>query len=405
VDSQINAAARALASGDPLGALDRVALRNDPPALALRGIAMAQLGDLERARALLSRAARAFGNGEPLARARCVTARLEVGLALRDLGSPARGLDAAIEVLERHGDRANAIHARLLRARRWLLLGRIDETAAECQRLELDGAPPRIAAMADLVLAELAVRRVRAGAARAALQRARTAAERARIAALVVEIDRSLARLDEPAARIASRGAQRPATLAEVEALFDADVLIVDGCRRSLRHRGEIRGLARRPVLFELARALTAAWPGDVPRERLLAEVFGARVINDSWRTRLRVEVGRLRRAMRGLADARATPSGFALVPVAGEVAILHPPVDGSDAAVLALLADGAAWSTSALALALGVSQRTVQRSLAALEADGRVQSFGRARARRWLARPIVGIATPLLLPDIAHNG
>ena len=105
MDSLITAAARALAAGDPLGALKRVALRDDAPALALRGIAMAQLGDLARAKALLRRAARAFGPKEAVARARCVVAEAEIALVSRDLGWPAKALDAARATLEAHGDR------------------------------------------------------------------------------------------------------------------------------------------------------------------------------------------------------------------------------------------------------------------------------------------------------------
>src|SRR5207302_1509999 len=142
MDSLITAAARALAQGDPLGALNRVALRDDAPALALRGIAMAQLGDFARAKLLLKSAARAFGAKEAVARARCVVAEAEIALASRDLGWPAKALDAARLTLEGHGDRANAAHARSLEARRLLLIGRIDE--AERTLAELDPArfPP-----------------------------------------------------------------------------------------------------------------------------------------------------------------------------------------------------------------------------------------------------------------------
>lgn len=114
MDSLITAAARALAAGDPFGALNRVALRDDAPALALRGIAMAQLGDLARAKLLLRRAARAFGAREAVARARCIVAEAEVALASRDLGWPAKTLDTACATLEAHGDHVNAAHARYL---------------------------------------------------------------------------------------------------------------------------------------------------------------------------------------------------------------------------------------------------------------------------------------------------
>ena len=134
MDSLITAAARALAAGDPLGALNRVALRDDAPALALRGIAMAQLGDLDRAKALLRRAARAFGPKEAVARARCVVAEAEIALVSRDLGWPAKALDAARTTLEAHGDRVNAAHARYLEVRRLLLIGRLDEAERRAGR-------------------------------------------------------------------------------------------------------------------------------------------------------------------------------------------------------------------------------------------------------------------------------
>src|SRR6478735_2892794 len=127
MDSLITAAARALAAGDPLGALNRVALRDDAPALALRGIAMAQLGDLVRAKTLLRSAARAFGPREAVARARCVVAEAEIALISRELGFPTSALGAARATLERHGDRLNAAHARHLQVRRLVLIGRLDE--------------------------------------------------------------------------------------------------------------------------------------------------------------------------------------------------------------------------------------------------------------------------------------
>src|SRR5687768_10441353 len=138
MDSLITAAARALAAGDPLGALKRVALREDAPALALRGIAMAQLGDFVRAKALVRSAARAFGPKETMARARCVVAEAEIALASRDLHWPQKALDAARMTLETHGDTANAALARYLEIRRLLLIGRVD--AAEQLLVELNFA-------------------------------------------------------------------------------------------------------------------------------------------------------------------------------------------------------------------------------------------------------------------------
>jgi hypothetical protein len=406
MDSLITAAARALAAGDPLGALNRVALREDAPALALRGIAMAQLGDLARAKALVRRAARAFGPKEAVARARCVVAEAEIALVSRDLGWPAKALDAARATLEAHGDRANAAHARYLAVRRLLLIGRLDE--AERKLAEIDPAPfpPASRAAHALAVAGIAMRRLRTKAARAALTRAALAARHAGIPALTAEVESASLVLSTPAARLIARGDERILLLEEVEALLASKALVVDACRHVVRDARTVVSLARRPVLFALARALAEAWPGDVPRGTLLARAFRAKHADESHRARLRVEIGRLRGALRGLAGISATRRGFALAPRgAGEVVVLAPPVDGERAAVLAFLADGESWSSSALALALGASQRTVQRALDSLAAAGKVQSFGRGRARRWLTPPVPGFTTTLLLPAPLPSG
>jgi len=403
MDSLITAAARALAAGDPLGALKRVALREDAPALALRGIAMAQLGDLVRAKALLRRAERAFGPKEAVARARCVVAEAEIALVSRDLAWPAK-LDAARATLEEHGDRVNAAHARYLEVRRLLLIGRLDE--AERTLTELDPAPfpPALKTVHELVVAGIAIRRLRTKAARAALIRAERGARDARIPALTAEVENAALVLNTPAARLIARGEQRLLMLDEVEALLASKALVVDACRHAVRHARTLVSLARRPVLFALARALGETWPADVPRDMLLARAFGARLADESHRARLRVEVGRLRTMLRRLADVRATKRGFVLAPHrARDVVVLAWPLEdkGADdhATVLAFLADGESWSSSALALALGTSQRTVQRSLDSLAAAGTVQSFGRGRARRWMTPPVPGFTTTLLLP------
>jgi DNA-binding transcriptional ArsR family regulator len=185
-----------------------------------------------------------------------------------------------------------------------------------------------------------------------------------------------------------------------VDALRASMALVVDGCRLVVLQGRTIASLARRPVLFALARALGEAWPRDVSRDVLLARAFGAKHADESHRARLRVEVGRLRAALRPLADVNATKRGFAVAPRgAREVVVLARPVEEEHAAVLAFLADGESWSSSALALALGTSQRTVQRALDSLAEAGKVQSFGRARARRWMTPPVPGFATTLLLP------
>ena len=399
MDSLITAAARALAAGDPLGALNRVALRDDAPALALRGIAMAQLGDLVRAKALLRRAARAFGPREAVARARCVVAEAEIALASRDLGFPAKALDAARATLEVHGDQVNAAHARHLEVRRLLLIGRLDEAEHALAALDPAPFPPAWKAAHELVVAGIALRRLRTQPARAALVRAEDAARRAGIPALIAEVESASRILNTPAARLIANGGERTLMLEDVEALLASKALVVDACRHAVREARTVVSLARRPVLFALARALGEAWPADVPRSTLVARAFRGKVADESHRARLRVEIGRLRRAIAGLADVSATARGFALVPRrAREIVVLARPVEEGHAAVLAFLADGESWSSSALALALGASQRTVQRSLDALAAAGKVQPFGRGRARRWMTPPMPGFTTTLLL-------
>ena len=400
MDSMITAAARALATGDPLGALKRVALRDDAPALALRGIAMAQLGDLVRAKVLVRRAARAFGPREAVARARCIVAEAEIALVSRDLGWPAKALDAARVTLEEHGDRVNAAHARHLEVRRLLLIGRLDEAERALADLNPAPFPPASRTAHELVVAGIAIRRLRTKAARAALARAERAARYAGIPALTAEVESASLLLRTPAARLIANGEERFLRLEEVESLVASDAFVVDACRLVVRHGGRAISLARRPVLFALARALGESWPGDVARDRLVARAFGSKFVDESHRARLRVEIGRLRMLLRTLAAVSATKRGFAMAPRhAREVVVLARPVEEEHAAVLAFLADGESWSSSALALALDTSQRTVQRALDSLAVAGKVQSYGRGRARRWMTPPVPGFATTLLLP------
>ena len=400
MDSLITAAARALAVGDPLGALKRVALRGDPPALALRGIAMAQLGDFPRAKELLRKAARAFGPRESVARARCIVAETEIALASRDLGRPTKGLDAARATLDAHGDRLNAGFARYLEVRRLLLIGHLDEAESMLADLDPSVFPPALRTFHELVVAGIAMRRLRTKEARAALARANRAAQQARIPALMAEVESASRMLNTPAARLIARGNDRPLMLEEVEALLASKAILVDACRNLVRHADTVVSLARRPVLFALARALAEAWPADVPRDLLLARAFGASFVDESHRARLRVEIGRLRKKLRTVADISATKQGFTLVPRSGnKVVVLARPVEEEHADVLAFLTDGESWSSSALALALGTSQRSVQRALDSLAVEGKVQSFGRARSHRWITPPVPRFTTILLLP------
>ena len=395
MDALIAAAAQALEQGDPLGALNWVALREDGPGLALRGIAMARLGDLGRARPLLRRAARAFGARDPVSRARCAVAEAEVALASRDLTWPENLLETAREALDQHGDRLNAAYARHLEIRRLLLVGRLDEAERKLAGLDPSPFPPALRAVHELAVAGLSMRRLKTAPAREALAKAAVAARRTGIPALIAEVASAARLLTDPAARLK----ERPLRLEEVEALLASPALVIDACRSTVRQRQTIVALAKRPVLFSLARILGEAWPGDVSREELVTRAFGAKEADDSHRARLRVEIGRLRAELKPLAGIEATRRGFVIEPLTGGIAVLTRPVEERHAAVLAFLADGEAWSSSALALALGASQRTVQRALEALAAEAKVQSYGQGRARRWLTPPLPSFATALLLP------
>ena len=400
MESLITAAARALHAGDPLGALNRVALRNDAPSLALRGIAMAQLGDLPRAKALLRQAARAFGPKEAVARARCVVAEAEIALVARDLAWPVKRLAAARATLALHGDHANAAHAGHIEARRLLIVGRPDEAERTLGEIGTAPLPPASQVLRELVRAGIAIRRLRTRQARAALARATIAARQAGIAALTAEVESTRHVLDAPAARLIARGAERPLLLDEVEALATSKAFVVDTFQHAVRRNGVIVPLGTRPVLFALVRLLAEGWPSDVARETLIAGAFQAKHVDDSHRARLRVEIGRLRTKLAPVADCRATQRGFVLVPRGTrDLLVLARPAEEKHANLLAVLSDGEPWSSSALALALGTSARTVQRNLDELQRANKVQSFGHGRARRWMTPPVPGFPTGLLLP------
>jgi hypothetical protein len=309
-------------------------------------------------------------------------------------------LDAARSTLEVNGDRVNAGFARYLEVRRLLLIGHLDEAERMLADLDPSLFPPATRTFHELVIAGIAIRRLRMKQAYAALGRAERAARQARIPALIAEVEGASRLLNTPAARLIARGNERLGLLEDVAALLASDALVVDACRNLVRHADTLVSLTRRPVLFALARALGEAWPEDVPRDVLLARAFGARFVDESHRARLRVEIGRLRRKVRKLATITATQRGFALVPARGrEVVVLARPVEENHAAVLAFLTDGESWSSSALALALGRSQRSVQRALDSLAEEGKVQSFGHARSRRWITPPVPGFTTILSLP------
>ncbi len=373
MDELITAAARALAVGDPIAALKRVALRDDAPALALRGVAMAQLGDLARARELVRRAARAFGPHELVARSRCALAEAEIALVCRDLGRSMQALAMARGVLAACGDRANAAHAGYPEARYLLLIGRLEQAETALAGIDVEVLPLASRAGYALVTAGIEMRRIRTEPAREALDRAKRAAQTSAIPALLAEVERSFRLFDAPIARLFECGRERLIRLDDVEVLLASDALVVDACRNVVRAGEAVVSLASRPVLFALVRTLAQAWPGDVPRETLLVRAFRAKNADESHRARLRVEIGRLRKSLEDLAQVNATRRGFALGPQAKTVAVLAPPVESDHAQMLALLADGEAWSSSALALALAVSPRTVLRALADLARGGMV--------------------------------
>lgn len=394
-------AGRALAAYDPLGALQHVALGDQPEALALRGIALAQLGEYVVAKKLLARAARTFARdpGGARAEARCLGALGEVALAHRDLTLAGEALDAAAKSLAALGDRSNGLFVEVQRARRLLLLGQLEAASRLLADSALRGAPARVVAQARLVQVEIATRRLRAREAFAALASAERAARTAGIPLLRAEVERARSELEAPVARLVSEGCERPVRVAELAALFDAHTPIVDACRREVRSGDARVLLVTRPVLLALAVALGRAGPRGATREALAAAAFGVRRVDQSVRVRLRVELGRLRRALAALASIVATAHGYELRARGGApIAVLLPLAEGEGGALLALLRAGESWSASALAIALGCSQRTIQRALQELRSDGRVESIGRGRAQRWVARPPAGFATHLLL-------
>jgi len=396
----IAAAARALATGDLLGALKRVALRGDAPALALRGIAMAQLGDLPRAKELLKQAGRAFGSKEAVSRARCIVAEAEIALVSRDLAWPPKALASARAALEAHGDHMNAAHALHIEARRALLIGQLDDAERLLGTVDPSQLPPPLRTSFELAAAGIAIRRLHSGPARAALERAREAAQQSGIASLLAEVDSVAHVLEAPTARLISVGEQRFLRLQEVEALLGSGSVVVDACRHAIRAGYVLVPLTTRPVLFTLARMLAEAWPGDVSRAALVAKAFRAKDADESQRVRLRVEIGRLRSEIAGFAEITATKDGFVLTPSGDrKIAVLAPPSDDHQGELMGFLADGESWSSSALAIATGASPRTVQRALETLAAEGKVHAYGRGPARRWTIPSVPGFPSTLLLP------
>lgn len=396
-------AARALAGGDPLRALTGVGRDDSPRGLTLRGIAYAQLGDLELARTALEQAV-GRADDDPLLAARARAALVEVELGSGAPAQAARAARAAADALERLGDARNAAMQRLVLARAEVLLGRLNEARRAVEAVLAGDLGPDLRAVASLVQAEIAVRALHPSDARAALARAREAMARAPhqlLARTVEALEHELAR---PVASIWRAGAPVDADLFAIESLARGHVLLVDACRRlALAGRVTIP-LARRPVLFALLLELARAWPAAVARDDLAARAFAVGRVNASHRARLRVELGRLRRLMDGLAAAPvASEDGYVLASER-DVAVLLPPTDDEAARLGLLLRDGAAWSAQALADHAGVSRRTAQRALQLLVERGVVVRTGKGKDVRY-TRPGAPIASRMLLLGLVPGG
>jgi hypothetical protein len=367
-------------------------MREDAAALALRGVAMAQLGEDRVAQKLLGRAERALPRSDPM-RARVVAARGEVALAARDLGLARRLLEAAETAPV---DPVNRTFVRLLRVRLLLLLGRVDEARA-LVAIDLRGAPPKLRAQAELLRADIASRSLSVLEAEAAIARARRAARSAAIAPLSAQVERLAADIKAPVARLVRGGTIENATLADIASLRRDYALVIDACRHELRLGDATVSFATRPLLFALVQALGEAAPRAQSRARLIERAFGARRTSDSLRARLRVEIGRLRRALGPLGSTiDSTSEGFVLHGCS--VVVVLPPADGEASLLLALLRSGEAWSSSALASATNLGQRAVQRGLAQLKLEGKIDSHGAGPSRRWVAPPPEGFMMTLVL-------
>jgi tetratricopeptide (TPR) repeat protein len=396
VDAPLTAAARALASGDGLSALKWLGLRADAPARAMRGAALSQLGEFVRAKAQLRAALRALGPGDGLLRARCLAAEAEIALALGDLRWSAEPVARAVAELEAAGDSRNAAYLQLVAARAALRLGRPEDAERLLRHAKFAPAAPLERTFAELVRVELAAKRGDPDLLTSALACAGAAADGAAIPALGSEVARIRDHYEGPTAVITSRGKARIASFCELCALGRSAEVVIDGGGREVRSSGECVSFARRPVLFELLRVLAEVWPDAASRDVLISRAFGARRSNESHRIRLRVELGRLRKFVRPQLEVVAKEPGYALS-ATREVVLVMPLEESPASRVLSLMHGGEPWSAPSLALALDVSERTVQRSLGELQSAGKVGPTGNGRGRRWVR--LFAIPTDLLLP------
>ncbi|MEA2748712.1 MAG: hypothetical protein QOI41_2855 [Myxococcales bacterium] len=394
--SSNRAAAQALARGDALQALGSVGRADDALGLTLRGIAYAQLGDLDLARTSLERADKL--TRAPLARARIQAALTEIAMSDGDPARAARAARVSAAELARLGDVRNAAMQRLVLARAEVLLGRLAEARHVVSEVlgTSPALPPDVLAVAWLAKAEIAVRAIAATEARDALKRARAAMDGAPNGLLARALVALEAELSKPVARLERSGVVRDADLYAIEAASSGALLLVDACRRVVIGGRAAIPLARRPVLFALLLILARAVPRDVARDDLAARAFGVSRVNASHRSRLRVEIGRLRKVLDGVAEPIATEAGYRLASPR-EVITLLPPSEDDDARIAILMSDGAAWTAQALAEHAGVSKRTAQRALALLVEEGRALKTGYAQDIRY-TRAGPRIASRMLL-------
>jgi hypothetical protein len=389
-ESSLQDAASALARGDALTALAAVGRFEDVPALTLKGIAYAQMGDLELAKRALGSAARK-ASGE-LVRARISAALAEVTLGEGDAWRAAREAHDAGVILERLGDTRNAAMQELVVARADVLLGRVGDARRRLDRLLADDLDADVRGVTLLAAAEIAVREGAPSRARARLAEVDT-----ENALLQRTVNAFAAELSRPIARLVSAGVEAPADLFAIERATSGDSLFVDACRRRvIAGRATVR-LHTKPALFALLEKLARAWPASVPRDELAMRAFEVKKINPSHRSRMRVEIGRLRKELSGIAEPIATKDGYVLESKR-PVSVLLPPADDDDASIALLLSDGAAWTAQAIADHANVSKRTVLRALATLVERGHAVRVAKGKDVRYVAASRPAIASRLLL-------
>lgn len=397
-------AASLLARGDALGALGRIGLAEGARGALLRGVAYAQLGDLDLARASLADARGLAPEGPEgdVLRARTAAALAEIAVVAGDAKAARAAASEGAAILERLGDGRNAAMQRLVVARAEVLLGRpgaADMTVASV--LDVDVAVD-VRAVAYLTRAEIATRRLEADKAKRAIAAARDVLAGGPNALL----DRALAALERdlaaPVARLVAEGVERRIDLATIERLPESSI-VIDACRRQVVAGRASIPFAKKPVLFALVVGLARAWPRDVARDALAREAFGVQRVNASHRARLRVEVGRVRKLLAPILAPVATADGYALSSSLPVVIVL-PMADDDDAKVAVLLGDGATWTARSVADHAGISLRTAQRALGRLVDAGRVRRSGTASKAVYASASPAVASRLLLLGLLPHD-